>query len=141
MQTFLPYEDVTKSAQSLDRLRLGKQRVENLQIIRAITDPDYGWQNHPAVNMWRGHETYLYIYHIAIVREWKRRGYKDTTELKFINIMHSMPHKIRHERPAFLGDSDFHISHQSNLIRKNPEYYIPIFGDVPDDLPYVWPGR
>ncbi len=37
MQTFLPYESFEKSAQTLDWRRLGKQRVEGMQIINAIT--------------------------------------------------------------------------------------------------------
>jgi alpha-tubulin suppressor-like RCC1 family protein len=32
-------------------------------------------------------------------------------------------------------------SHRSNLIRKMPEHYGPIWPDVPDDLPYYWPGK
>ena len=41
--------------------------------------------------------------------------------------------------PPWLGDRDFHRSHQSNLIRKDREHYGPLFPDVPDDLEYVWP--
>jgi len=37
MQTFLPYPDFKRSAQVLDRQRLGKQRVENLQLMTALT--------------------------------------------------------------------------------------------------------
>jgi hypothetical protein len=37
MQTFLPYNDFVKSARVLDYKRLGKQRVEGMQIINAIT--------------------------------------------------------------------------------------------------------
>src|SRR3954468_19517979 len=54
MQTFLPVADFAGSARLLDTPRLGKQRVETLQILRAIELPDYGWANHPAVLMWRG---------------------------------------------------------------------------------------
>ena len=36
MQTFLPYEDFTKTAQCLDYKRLGKQRVEAYQILRIL---------------------------------------------------------------------------------------------------------
>jgi hypothetical protein len=36
--------------------RLGKQGVGALQVVRALTRPGYGWQNHPAVRMWRGYE-------------------------------------------------------------------------------------
>ena len=49
MQTFLPYDDFEKTAQCLDRLRLGKQRVETLQILKALLIPKYGWKNHPVV--------------------------------------------------------------------------------------------
>jgi hypothetical protein len=38
MQTFLPYEDFTLSAQVLDYRRLGKQRVEALQIYNVLVD-------------------------------------------------------------------------------------------------------
>jgi hypothetical protein len=43
------------------------------------------------------------------------------------------------ELPPWLGDPAFHRSHQSALLRKDPPHYRPIFNDVPDDLPYVWP--
>ena len=49
MQTFLPYSDFQQSAAVLDRVRLGKQRVEALQTLRALVIPEYGWQSHPAI--------------------------------------------------------------------------------------------
>ena len=36
MQTFTPYADFEKSLRTLDLKRLGKQRVEVIQIIRAV---------------------------------------------------------------------------------------------------------
>ena len=39
MQTFTPYSDFQASARALDNKRLGKQRVEVIQIVRAITVP------------------------------------------------------------------------------------------------------
>ena len=74
MQTFLPYSDYDQSAAVLDYRRLGKQRVEAKQIMFALSDPNYGWQNHPAVRMWRGHEYQLAQYGIAICYEWRKRG-------------------------------------------------------------------
>ena len=29
---------------------------------------------------------------------------------------------------------------RSNLVRKDPEFYRERFGDIPDDLPYLWPA-
>lgn len=51
MQTFMPYYNWDECAKVLDNKRLNKQKVEALQILKAINDPEYGWQNHPAVNM------------------------------------------------------------------------------------------
>lgn len=41
--------------------------------------------------------------------------------------------------PPWLGDDDFHRSHQSNLIRKDEAYYGPQFPGVSATLEYVWP--
>jgi hypothetical protein len=50
VQTFLPYPDFAASAAVLDTKRLGKQRVETVQVLRGLTLPTYGWRHHPAVN-------------------------------------------------------------------------------------------
>src|SRR4051794_41705392 len=74
MQTFLPVADFTDSARLLDSPRLGKQRVETPQILRAIELPDYGWANHPAVLMWRGRTPALVAYGLAMARVWRGGG-------------------------------------------------------------------
>ena len=137
MQTFLPYADFDKSAQCLDRQRLGKQRVETLQILKSLSLGG-GWSNHPAVKMWRGHERLLLEYGLAVCREWRGRGYKDTCAEKMIAMASEMGAGWGNSVPRWLGNARFHQSHQSNLIRKNPDHYRPYFGDVPD-LDYVWP--
>jgi len=86
--------------------------------------------------MWRGFEFQLAEYGIAVCREWVARGYKD-----------SCLDKIRVEaarfsctqKPDWLGDSAFHLAHQSNLVRKLPEHYRQFFPTVPSDVPYIWP--
>ncbi|WP_253907481.1 MSMEG_6728 family protein, partial [Arthrobacter sp. 35/47] len=79
MQTFLPYPDFAASAAVLDQARLGKQRVETLQILRALVLPDYGWRNHPATRMWMGYVPALTVYGLAMVSEWVSRGHADST--------------------------------------------------------------
>ena len=139
MQTFLPYEDFEKTAKSLDMKRLGKQRVETMQIMNAILNPEYGWQNHPAVNMWRGHIVTLMDYQAAICSDWTSRGYKDTCLEKSFALLEGYKGEVRMIKPSWLGRKEVHISHQSNLLRKYPEHYSQYFVNVPDDLPYVWP--
>lgn len=137
MQTFIPDPDYFKTAALLDRQRLGKQRVEVLQILRALHDSDYGWQNHPAVQMWRGFEQRLIDYGLIICSEWCLRGYKDTC---FDKILAFRDPKCQEPlAPPTWITPILCRSHQSNLKRKDPAHYGPLFPDVPDDLPYVWP--
>ena len=81
MQTFLPYSCFTKSAQVLDKKRLGKQRVEAMQIINVLEGRGRGWENHPCTIMWDGYVEALKLYHNAVVMEWISRGYNNTMTL------------------------------------------------------------
>ena len=81
MQTFLPYDDFERSARALDRKRLGKQRVETIQVVRALTRPGYGWVNHPAVLMWRGFEEALGRYGFTCCQAWVELGFGNTCAL------------------------------------------------------------
>lgn len=137
MQTFLPFNDFAKSAQSLDYRRLGKQRVETLQIINALMGKTKGWVNHPATRMWTGHEHLLAVYGKEMCLEWIRRGYKDSLLQRFEEFCSMFPKK--EQGPVWLGDERLHLSHQSNLVRKLPEFYSPVFPGVPDNMPYFWP--
>ncbi len=146
MQTFVPYPDFERSAQVLDHRRLGKQRVEALQIVRALTWPTYAWKSHPAVLMWKGYEPALGVYSVAICREWTARGFNDTCDRKIRNDLadagfRELPaHQAAAVLPPWWGDDAIHRSHRSALVRKDPEFYRPRFEpDLPDDLEYVWP--
>ena len=133
MQTFLPYADFQKCAEALDYKRLGKQRVECWQILLALRDTEYGWQHHPAVNMWRHHDRALIEYALLVCNEWVRRGYKDSMTQRFVDAIGEEDLIY----PPWLGDPAFHASHRSNLKRKDPAHYAGF--TEPDDMPYVWP--
>ncbi len=140
MQTFLPAPDFALSARLLDSRRLGKQRLEAATIHRILSYPPsepvaakLGWRNHPAVLMWKTRRHALAAYHNAVIAEWISRGY--------VNNMPLIDHPPSPPMPCWLGDPAFHKSHQSNLIRKLPAFYGPLFPGVPDDLPYLWPSH
>jgi hypothetical protein len=145
VQTFVPFPDFRRSAQVLDDRRLGKQRVEALQIARALTRPGYGWRHHPAVRMWRGHPEALARYAREVCDEWRRRGHPDTCLVQIEAELDVADPPTQDELaasgrlPAWVGDDAVHRSHRSALVRKDPEHYRPLVGDEPDDLPYVWP--
>ncbi len=139
MQTFLPYPNFQRCAKVLDRQRLGKQRVEALQILRTLCGEKNGWRHHPAVRMWKGYEYFLFSYIGAMCTEWRERGYKDTCEGKAWDICWSWHGNFGHAVPTWLGNRRFHESHRSNLLRKLPEHYRVFWPRLRDDLPYVWP--
>ncbi|KAF4409644.1 MULTISPECIES: MSMEG_6728 family protein [Streptomyces] len=150
MQTFLPYPGFTESARVLDARRLGKQRVETIQVLRGLTVPGYGWRRHPAVLMWRGYEEALVRYGLDVCEVWCETGRQDTCAATLVSDLAragggAEPRRqedlgLAGELPPWLGDHAFHRSHQSSLLRKDPAHYGPLFPGVPDDLPYVWPA-
>ena len=149
VQTFLPFPDFERSARSLDVKRLGKQRVECLQVVRGLTVADYGWRHHPAVKMWRGHLEALGRYTLTCCEVWTEAGRADTCATTvLVDLAAAGTPQVRTEAelaeagdlPHWIGDEDFHRSHQSALLRKDPDFYGELFPGVPDDLPYVWPS-
>ncbi len=151
MQTFMPHPDFEATARLLDSRRLGKQRVEALQVLRALTRASYGWKSHPAVLMWAGYEEALVAYALAMCAEWRRRGHSDTVAATIVEDFQNVygTDRVRtqevlrsgDELPPWLYEERLHESHRSALVRKDPGYYRPLFPNVPDDLPYVWPVR
>ena len=147
MQTFAPEgRAIDHGFRALDYQRLGKQRVEAWQILNVLRGVDNegnpknhkGWVNHPATRMWDGHIAGLAFYGMLCCKEWISRGYNDSMLPRFEAVY------VKYTEwgddptpPAFLDD--VMESHRSNLIRKLPEHYQPLWPDVSDDLPYVWP--
>lgn len=145
MQTFVPYEDFESCAKCLDNLRLGKQRVEVLQICNALSQPDHGWQHHPATKMWRHYASILCDYGLAICAEWQRRGYADSCADLIYAKMQSrswLHPQIDAKWPWWWG-GPIHSTHRANLLRKRVEHYSqfdwPEFKTDFRNTPYFWP--
>ena len=138
MQTFLPYKSFKKSAETLDYQRLGKQRVEAMQIINVIEgnprkdgQPYKGWLKHPCVIMWSNFAPALKLYHNIFIEEWIQRGYKNNMALYDLS-------EIQITYPYWLGEEQFHLSHRANLLRKNKDYYKKYKWNVDSTAGYVW---
>jgi len=169
MQTFLPYPNFVVSVMSLDYRRLGKQRVETRQIqtaietVRKLTSFDrivekgqwqelcsqaavnqgmrkVGWASHPCTEMWCNNTLALMLYGDCCIREWVRRGYNNNMPLmlsrEYTDVTPDMRKAVM---PDWLGNENFHASHRSNLIRKDPEYYSDMGWEEGPELEYVWP--
>lgn len=142
MQTFLPYPRFLQSAACLDNKRLGKQRVEVMQILNTILGYSEGWKNHPAVKMWRPYPLALAEYGRICCDEWMSRNKRDNLKFQFdIFTVVAQNRGHKYYEPLFMGNLEFHNSHRSNLLRKYPEWYSQFNWSVSDDLPYVWPTQ
>jgi Pyrimidine dimer DNA glycosylase len=151
VQTFTPYSDFEESLRALDLKRLGKQRVEVIQIVRALTVPGYAWSSHPAVLMWKGYEEALGRYGLTACEVWMERGFGDScaatiaADLRGVGIGQIRSYEelaANDALPAWLFDETLQLSHRSSLLRKDLEHYGPLFPrDTPRDLDYVWPVR
>ncbi len=145
VQTFLPYPDFHASAEVLDDKRLGKQRVETLQVMKALIVPGYGWQHHPVTAMWRGYRPALMDYQVATCAVWTARGHADTCHEKTLLALADAPEDLEAYEadefplPPWLGRPEVHRSHRSKLLAKAPEFYTEVFPDDPATLDYVWP--
>lgn len=162
MNTLLPYPEYDLSAFCLDRARLGKQRLECLQMCRVIERGPYSCEAcrtrhsgfcercacggkvkrtpywaHPAVQMWIGCVPALAQFGLECCREWKARGYNDT----MTEPLSGFRGTGALEYPWWHGDYHLHLSWQSRLIQKDPVYYRRLFGDVPGNIPQVWPTK
>jgi hypothetical protein len=144
MQTFLLSNDVVLSASLLDSKRLFKQCVEAKQIYLTLKKKS-AWSNHPAVLMWEHDIPALLYYAITHCHECIKRGINATDLLDFFlnetkDILINDPQmKSLVKLPEWVTPQLI-LSHKSNLIHKNPQYYVSKFPNIGNNLLYVWPS-
>jgi len=140
LQTFLPFSSFEKSAEVLDYRRLGKQRVECLQLLAVgikLRDKDkVPWMNHPARLMWVGHEHQLAKYGLVMCTQWINLGYKDTCYDKIKAYLDLYPET---SLPSWLGDEKIHSSHRAALLHKDFSFYKKYNWTESPIQEYVWP--
>ena len=117
MQTFLPYgRDFEKSAACLDTKRLGKQRLEANQILKAL-DTGQGWIHHPITKMWAGYENALKFYFNAILREWINRGFQNNFTFAKVGLGPlGFPRWLTEDSPIM-------AAHKASLSAKDHSHY------------------
>lgn len=151
MQTFLPYRDFKKSAAVLDYKRLGKQRVETMQLLSSLTNLKYdvelekvvtasqkGWKNHPASRMWKNYERALLEYQKAICLEWTSRGYKDNCLSRTEAIFEESSCDRKLVIPEWLTE-ELCSSHRAALLFKDEDFYSQFGWEEKPSYDYKWP--
>lgn len=143
MTTFLPYESYWESSLVLDSKRLGKQRAECLYLLKLMlvdTDKEPKGATKLCVRMWSNNIVSLGLYTLVMCKEWKARNYVDNVADQVRLLIPGIDLGWIAETPKWLGNPDFHASHRSNLLRKDPVHYRKYEWTEPNNLPYVWPS-
>jgi hypothetical protein len=145
MQTFMPFPDFQASADVLDPIRRWKQVVECHQIIDGIIWNPSVWDtiaprvlNHPVMSMWMDYLPALLLYtNHMLCTVIRLKTHKVVAYQPFDMIGDLRNPKM----PWWVGNKEFHASHRSNLLRKDPVFYGKYGWTERSDLPYVWPTR
>ena len=139
MQTFICDIVLNISASNLDVKRLGKQRIEAIQIAMCLLEKESKWKNHPAVKMWKGFEVFLVKEYLkSILDEWNKRGFKnEKCKEHYFRLLEKVKNK-KIIKPYWIN-SEFIEAHRSNLIRKKPEFYKKLWSFTESNLEYIWP--
>lgn len=149
VNTFCLDNDPKVCAKLLDYRRLGKQRVEAMQIIDAINslesnDEKVAWKNHPAVKMWMHSDTKiqkqylnaLKYYLNCMIDEWVNRGYKN--EMKHKKVIEPVI------MPWWFTNKYIQLTHKCSLMRKDEKYYSFLETDETKEnikYGYIWPSH
>lgn len=144
MNTFLPFNDLILSAESLDDKRLNKQILECKQIHDALTGKSKGYQFHPATMMWRDAEGSLALFAYECCLQFHRRTNKAHKYHVWAYDNSGGGRATLQTRPWWWGDQYFHHSNQQMLVWKDPVYYGRRWhvadSEVPTERPhYIWP--
>ena len=135
--TLLPNIGFFKSVRPLDDARLSRQRQDALTILKGLMG-DQSVPYHLSQDMWIGYEYVLGVYGMSACSEWQnKRGHRDNLAFEIHSLIADVPHDM--DMPPWMEDLNFHRSHRSFLIRKNPHHYALLWPNTPENMPLLWP--
>lgn len=140
MLTFLPMIGFFKSLRELDDARLGKQRQDALNILKALltAGKPRGATATPNIQMWSGFEYTLAVFGMSACSVWQvERRNRDKLAFEIHALVDSVPKDLL--EPPWLGDLNFHRSHRSYLINKDADFYAVKWPNTPERMPLLWP--
>lgn len=167
MQTFLPYDDVVKTMKCLDYQRLGKQRVEAMQIMKALKqgpkvircyDPKQLPAGRKYIHIYNYFPDKLSKYEKYVKTPWfnhpATKMWRDNLDALayyhnacidewiargYNNNMLHIKHKKKFKMPSWFGNKVFHAKHRGTLLSKNKKWYSQFKWKEKAVYDYYWP--
>jgi hypothetical protein len=127
MQTFLPYADIGRSLESLERYALWRQVIEASQLIHIVEQGTGPFIRHPFARMWkRDVNVLIHYYNYALLTALTKYKIKmlmryETVDHPSIETVGGITRLIC--KPVWLGDEALHSSHRSRLLQTDAEFY------------------
>lgn len=126
------HTDFLINAKLLDDQRLGKQRVEAMQILHILQGKQKGFSKHPIVKSWQGYEDGLKYYINCCIYEWVQRGMQNNMKV------YDIPDQI--VVPWWVFWRPLIMSHRMMMTRKDKRYVGKFkVDDGYADYGYIWP--
>lgn len=137
IQTWLPLPDFKNSLVTLDDGFLTYQRLHVLELMEhfhAIPEEDshlpgdyesHDLDGHPLVDMWVGYELQLIEYGLQACEGWSLRNKREDPLYQHLanHQQWANTEDATFDKPNWMGDIDFHLSHQAELLRRNHPHY------------------
>jgi hypothetical protein len=142
--TWMTRMSVTATAADLGTFDLAVQVESANAILRHLLYEEENEQldpKSPALWMWEGYEIALAAYVAAMATELTRRGISATTyALRVAETVRELRTlgPLAYAPPPWWEDTDVLRSHRSNLLRRNKIEYEGVWGNTPDNIPYLW---
>ena len=137
VNVFITSTNLEECARNLDYRRLGKQRLECIEIIEGDS-----WKNHPCYLMWKNNKEALKIYFNHILREWISRGFQNSLAFYSIDESKAQFYDITYDENTYLTTisnpkinensilfpkwfcwKPLILSQRASLLRKDEVYY------------------
>lgn len=153
MKILLPYPNFSLSAKVMHTADLFDtlHDIETALSVLHQTDEaaaDTLWED-SCIQAWRGHEAQLAEYGLTILDEARTRVYTLETVCKecFFEMKGHQESLTHHQlaaesgglaHPDWMGNTNLHTSHKSELLRSHPDFYSKLFEFVRADIPVQW---
>lgn len=152
IQTWLPLPDFRQSLASLHDEDLERVRWNVLYLLEKFHDVEQTELpmhyratvtrlvvHSPIWQMWQGHEVQLAEYGLEACEEFSVRHHGPDPVYELIQFHQESAISENNDmgKPVWFGDVDFHLGHQSALLKLRPAFYRGVFID--SSHPLVWP--